>query len=328
MKIIDLFAGIGVASLAAETVFPGIEHEFVEINPFSQTILKKHFPNSPIHDDIRNYHPTGTVDIVWGSPPCQAASAAGKRKGTADPRWLWPDYFRVIAEAKPRWTIAENVYGLLSLNNGLDFEELCLGLEALGYSVRAYIIPALAVGAPHERNRVWIVAHSLNDGNRGGRGQIRETESLQRECGEAMDSRVSGGADQNAADSTGERLEGATGEICQNGGNGFTGSSTTRYSNLTGLEGHGEDGECPGERPSWEADWKTDWREVAFRTCLRGDVDGTSRGVHRLTNGKTITSAGLRTERLKALGNSLVYPLVVKLFEAIKYADERIPPTN
>lgn len=76
--MIDLFAGIGVASLAAGTVFPGIEHEFVEINPFSQTILKKHFPDAPIFPDIREYHPTGTVDIVWGSPPCQAASAAGK----------------------------------------------------------------------------------------------------------------------------------------------------------------------------------------------------------------------------------------------------------
>ncbi|MFH2105560.1 MAG: DNA cytosine methyltransferase, partial [Parcubacteria group bacterium] len=115
MKILDLFAGIGVASLAADMVWGDVEHEFVEINPYSQTILHKHWPRAKIHGDITTYHYDGEpVDLVWGSPPCQAASSAGKRKGTEDKRWLWPDTFRVIREARPKYWILENVRGLLS----------------------------------------------------------------------------------------------------------------------------------------------------------------------------------------------------------------------
>lgn len=119
--MIDLFAGIGVASLAADIVWGkgNVEHEFVEWNPYGQTILKKHFPNAKIHGDIKSYKYSGEpVDLVWGSPPCQAASSAGKRKGKSDDRWLWPETFGVIAEAKPRWWCLENVQGLLSLEGG------------------------------------------------------------------------------------------------------------------------------------------------------------------------------------------------------------------
>ena len=402
--MLDLFAGIGVASLAAETVWPGIEHEFVEINPYSQTILKKHFPNSLIHGDIKQFHPTGTVDIVWGSPPCQAASAAGKRKGTADDRWLWPEYFRVIAEAKPKWTIAENVYGLLSLNGGLDFEELCTGLEKLGYEVRTFVIPALAVGAPHERNRVWIIAHRISTGTRSesgavgdegrttstsGRARVRQTHrevsasrpkptdsydstltahsnndqsrneqgeiskenGIPKVSGREMESRESGGtsaddlADSkhfrspqcksqersrskkrlfkgNNSDTThtsSERLERKKWELpkgnqrcCGNAGN----------SDHKGLQGHGKYGERARERTFRPSDWEEDWRDVAARTCVRPLDARIAKRLFRLADGSTISAARKRTEDLKALGNSLVYPLVVKLFEAIKYSDQ------
>jgi DNA-cytosine methyltransferase len=177
MKIIDLFAGIGTASLAADIVWgkENVEHEFCEINPYGQTILKKHFPNSHIHDDIRTYKPTGPCDILWGSPPCQAASSAGKRKGTADDRWLWPDYFRVLRESKARWCVAENVQGLLSLNGGSEYETLCASMEAEGYEVRAFLIPASAVGAPHRRNRIWLLGHLKNErgeGDKSGQGRF------------------------------------------------------------------------------------------------------------------------------------------------------------
>lgn len=337
MKILDLFAGIGVASLAAEEVWPGIEHEFVEINPYSQTILKKHFPNSPIHDDIKTFHPTGTVDIVWGSPPCQAASAAGKRKGTADDRWLWPEYFRVISEAKPRWTIAENVYGLLSLNSGLDFEELCLGMEALGYSVQAYIIPALACGAWHRRDRVWIVAHSLNSEHRGRGGQIREAESVQGERGEALDTGLFGGTDKNATDTTSEglqKLQLNTSFYAKDAEKTDTRldnrfkrqNSDAAHSHHQRLErceetGNTESsGQTTQQRSGKLPDWNRPWPEVAAELC--GVHARPATGLHRLANGKTLTSAGLRVERLKALGNSLCYPVVVELFKAIKYADQ------
>jgi len=180
MKILDLFAGIGVASLAAEQVWPGIEHEFVEINPFAQTILKKHFPNSKIYGDIKSYSPSEPVDIVWGSPPCQAASVAGKQKGKSDDRWLWPEYFRVVAEAKPRWVVAENVRGLLNLENGVVFKELCTELENLGYEVQSLLIPACAVNAPHRRDRVWLIGHATGDGLNGPKNTKSDTQGSNR----------------------------------------------------------------------------------------------------------------------------------------------------
>ena len=101
-----------------------------------------------------------TVDILTGGFPCQPFSVAGKRAGTDDDRHLWPEMFRVIKEFHPRWVIAENVRGLINIENGMAFEQVCLDLESIGYTVQAYIIPACAVDAPHRRDRVWIVANS------------------------------------------------------------------------------------------------------------------------------------------------------------------------
>lgn len=90
---------------------------------------------------------------------CQTFSAAGLRLGTADDRYLWPEMFRVIKLTKAEWIIAENVRGLLTWNEGLVLERVCADLEAAGYAVWPVIIPALAVNAPHRRDRVWIIAN-------------------------------------------------------------------------------------------------------------------------------------------------------------------------
>jgi DNA (cytosine-5)-methyltransferase 1 len=99
------------------------------------------------------------IDILTGGFPCQPFSQAGRRKGTDDDRYLWPEMLRVIREFKPTWVIAENVRGLLTLQQGVVFEQVCLDLEASDYEVQAFIIPAVAVNAPHRRDRVWFVAH-------------------------------------------------------------------------------------------------------------------------------------------------------------------------
>lgn len=180
MTHLDLFSGIGGFALATEAVWPEVEHTFCEIDPFCQAVLKKHWPNSYIHDDIRTLtntnrsgepQPEGTeqtqrewfsdgIDLVTGGFPCQPFSGAGKRKGTADDRHLWPEMRRVIQEFSPRYVVAENVRGILSINGGLVFEGVCTDLEALNYEVQPITVPACAVGAPHRRDRVWIVAHS------------------------------------------------------------------------------------------------------------------------------------------------------------------------
>lgn len=179
MKHLDLFSGIGGFALAADHVWPGIEHTFCEIDPFCRAILKKHWPKSKIYGDIKTFtNPEregelqskrsqqekrewlgDRFDILTGGFPCQPFSQAGRRQGTEDDRHLWPQMCRVIQEFSPTYVVAENVRGLLSINGGVVFESVCADLEALGYEVQPFIIPACAVNAPHRRDRVWIVAH-------------------------------------------------------------------------------------------------------------------------------------------------------------------------
>jgi len=104
------------------------------------------------------------VDLITGGFPCQPFSCAGKRKGTADDRFLWDEMFRVITEFVPRWVIAENVRGLLTIEGGLVFNKVLSDLEKAGYDVQPYIIPACAVNAPHRRDRMWIIGNSESAG--------------------------------------------------------------------------------------------------------------------------------------------------------------------
>lgn len=157
MRVLDLFSGIGGFSLGLERA--GMETvAFCEIDKFCQRVLKKHWPNIPIFEDVRTLPDefTGTVDVITGGYPCQPFSTAGRRKAQEDPRHLWPAMFACIKIFKPAWVIAENVAGHINL--GLD--EVLADLESEGYACQAFVIPACAVGAPHRRDRVWIVANS------------------------------------------------------------------------------------------------------------------------------------------------------------------------
>jgi DNA (cytosine-5)-methyltransferase 1 len=168
MKLLDLFSGIGGFSLAAEFTQRIKTVCFVENNKFCQKVLNKNFPKVPIINDIKEFsikeyeEKTGlqTADIVSGGFPCQPFSIAGKRKGTEDNRYLWDEMYRVIQFIKPKWVIAENVYGLLNIEGGLVFEQICTDLESENYEVQTFIIPAAAVNAPHKRDRVWIIANT------------------------------------------------------------------------------------------------------------------------------------------------------------------------
>jgi DNA (cytosine-5)-methyltransferase 1 len=156
--MLDLFSGIGGFSLAASWT-GGIETvAFCEIEPYCQKVLHKHWPDVPIYPDIKQLRgeDIGSVDIVCGGFPCQPFSCAGKQRGKEDDRYLWPEMFRVIQETKPTWVVGENVAGLIELG----LEDCFFNLEAEGYEVQALIIPACAIGAPHRRDRVWILAHS------------------------------------------------------------------------------------------------------------------------------------------------------------------------
>jgi DNA (cytosine-5)-methyltransferase 1 len=154
---LDLFSGIGGFALAAGWAgFKTIG--FCEIDKFCQGILKKHWPEVPIHENIKELRGGAYAGctLLTGGFPCQPFSQAGKRRGKDDDRHLWPEMLRVIDEAKPTWVVGENVVGII----GMELDQVCSDLEAKNYEVQPIIIPACGVDAPHRRDRVWIIANN------------------------------------------------------------------------------------------------------------------------------------------------------------------------
>lgn len=172
MRFLSLFSGIGGFDIGLERAGMQCVGQ-VENNDYCNRVLEKHWPNVKRMKDIYNVtgNEFGTIDLICGGIPCQPASCAGKRRGTQDNRWLWPETFRVVRAIKPAWCLFENVRGILTLEGGLVFENLLSELENIGYEVQTFIIPACAVDAPHRRDRVWIVAHS--NGGRCSKQNIR-----------------------------------------------------------------------------------------------------------------------------------------------------------
>lgn len=162
----SLFSGIGGFDLAAE--WAGWTNAFnCEIDPFCRRVLKYHFPDAEQYEDIRTADFTiwrDHIDVLSGGFPCQPFSLAGKRKGTEDDRYLWPEMLRVIRTVRPRWVVGENVFGIVNWSEGMVFDKVCSDLEATGYEVQPYIIPACGVGAPHRRDRCWFVAYRTDAG--------------------------------------------------------------------------------------------------------------------------------------------------------------------
>jgi DNA (cytosine-5)-methyltransferase 1 len=171
-NVLDLFSGIGGFSLGLERAGMNTV-AFCEIDAFCQKVLTRHWPCIPIYDDIRQLtarrlHHDGIpfIDLICGGYPCQPFSIAGKQRGHDDPRHLWPEMSRLIREIRPRWVVCENVAGHVEL--GLD--TVLSDLDDAGYTTTPFIIPACAVGAPHRRDRVWIIAHAAGVGLPGTMG--------------------------------------------------------------------------------------------------------------------------------------------------------------
>jgi len=161
----SLFSGIGGFDLAAQWM--GWKNVFhVERDPFCRQVLAHHFPQSQSFDDVKAFDATpfrGRIRVLSGGFPCQPFSAAGKRAGTSDDRYLWPEMFRIIREARPTYVVAENVRGLISWNDGLVLDTVCADLESEGYEVFPTVLPAASVAnCPHKRDRIWIVATDAN----------------------------------------------------------------------------------------------------------------------------------------------------------------------
>jgi DNA (cytosine-5)-methyltransferase 1 len=182
LKVLDLFSGIGGFSLGLERTGGFETVAFCEIESYCRAVLKKHWPEVPCYEDVRTLTAAGLVadgiraDVICGGFPCQDISLAGQGAGLEGKRsGLWHEYARLIGEIKPKYALIENVSALRS--RGLD--TILGALDALGYDAEWHCIPAAAVGAPHERDRLWIIAHAKSNGCGQGR-QGRFIDSLAR----------------------------------------------------------------------------------------------------------------------------------------------------
>jgi DNA (cytosine-5)-methyltransferase 1 len=150
----------------------------VEIDPWCRKVLAKHWPDVARHGDVRNVGRDNleAVDLIAGGFPCQPFSLAGQRRGESDDRNLWPEMRRIVEDLRPRWVLAENVPGIISLY----LDTVLSDLEALGYTTGAVVLPACAFDAPHIRQRLFIVANAASE-CRGARGA--EPAGQQRQAG-------------------------------------------------------------------------------------------------------------------------------------------------
>lgn len=316
----SLFSGIGGFDLAAEWM--GWENVFhCEWNEFGQKVLKHYWPNADSYSDITKTNFTkyaNTIDVLTGGFPCQPFSTAGKRKGTDDERYLWHEMLRAINEIKPKFVIAENVYGITNIDGGLVFESVCLDLEANGYEVQPYIIPACAKNAPHRRDRVWFVAYSTSQGG----GQQPSTDK-----GWQNRRPNNNGEIWDAADTDNVRLQqrknggemgGTQEEICGQGSELTDGIETNgTISNATDTDkkrlqwerkptklesGRFSDSHSHFNKPNWQ-----NFPSV-FPICSRND--GIS---DRLDS---ITFSKWRNESIKAYGNAIVPQVAFELFKS------------
>jgi DNA (cytosine-5)-methyltransferase 1 len=289
MRHLDLFSGISGFALAAQWVW-GDEHEiisFCDNDKVAQCALKKHWPGVPIHDDIKTLDATkwqGTVDLVTGGFPCQPFSCAGKRRGKADDRYLWPEMLRVIDECQPRWVLGENVAGIVNM----ELESVCASLEGEGYEVQPLVIPACAVDAPHIRARVWIVAHAPIE--RPG-----EARGFHAGCSK----RIAWGR-QDVAHASRKGLEGAITE------------GAIRAERLPA--------EC-GAVPNSERqqDGRIFKRRIQSHSC--DDCNGGSEAAAWPTEpdvGRVAHGIPYRVHRLRLLGNSIVPQVAAEIFRAMK----------
>lgn len=307
----SLFSGIGGFDLAAE--WAGFDNIFqVEKDKFCQKVLSKNFPNTEKYKDIFDFNGkiyNGKIDVISGGFPCQPFSIAGKRKGSQDDRYLWDEMFRVITEVLPTWIIAENVGGLLTIEEGLVLEKCFTDLESANYQTQAFIVPAISKNAPHRRDRVWIVANRMhpNGGKHGGsipkkEGNLwRDNKSsisagLYKTLSNTENTNGIGG--RGRGENSGQILECETTEIQVKGSNWENGNTTDTHSKR--LQGGRSTDYSSKYHRGQSKGWEQNWYEVATEFCRVDD------GIPN------------RVDRLKSLGNAIVPQVAYEIFMGIR----------
>jgi len=281
-KLLDLFSGIGGFSLGLERSGEFKTVAFCEIEPYCRRVLARHWPDVPCYDDIRTLTADTlqrdgiAVDAICGGFPCQDLSHAGKRAGLEGARsGLWSEYARLIGELRPRVVIVENVPGLLSLGMGTVLGDL----SALGYDAVWDCVPASAVGAPHRRDRVWIVAHPTN----------RRRSCVSNRNSKSIDACSPGHA---MADANRGQRDHAELAICAGRNAADDGRANLAHTHPTHLEGGGASDDPTGRQ---EPDG---YAGLGSRTSIGWETEP---NVGRVAHG-----VPSRVDRLKALGNAVV----------------------
>ena len=280
MNHLSLFNGIGGFQLAAAWVgWNNVAH--VEIDDYCNAVVKRHFPESKCFKNIRNFDGTkfkGAIDIISGGDPCQPHSNAGLGKGQDDDRYLWPEMFRIIREIHPAWVVNENVTG--SISNGI-LDVKISHLEGEGYACQAFVIPAAAVGALHQRDRVWFVAYDADSKSKSGQSgyenYIKTSERI-RQPEEPVD------LWNDVANTNGERsqkqYDATEPGILQEGVSRYFGFGDAPYGHIP---------------------------ENEIKSAIIRSLDGLPEGL----------DYPWRNQRIKALGNAIVPQVAYELFKAI-----------
>jgi DNA (cytosine-5)-methyltransferase 1 len=319
----SLFSGIGGFDLAAEWM--GWENVFhCEWIEFPRKVLEYYWPDADSHIDIcktdfKKY--ANRIDILTGGFPCQPFSLAGKRKGTDDERYLWGEMLRAIQEIKPKWVIAENVFGIVNIDGGLVFEQVCLDLETEGYEVQPFIIPAAAKNAPHRRDRVWFIAYSKSARTWTDIGGLRSefdgcSERIQK-SGDATNTlpvRL-----QQCKD--GAEMGRGQKEICGKGSqftNGFKTNgkiSNATDPNLSGCKDKRKQPKPTAQNTRIEHS-RGGWDQFPTESPLCSRNDGLS------TKLDGITFSKWRNESIKGYGNAIVPQIAYELFKIIEHENK------
>lgn len=310
----SVFSGIGGPEVAATML--GWENLFhCEINPFGRQVLDYWYPNSKSYEDITTTDFTewrGRVDVLTGGFPCQPFSYAGRRRGAEDDRYLWPSMYRAIDEIQPTWVVAENVAGILTmveqgevskvagsatlfdafddlrgryeLRETFTLQRICTDLESHGYAVQPVLVPACAVGAPHRRDRVFIVGH-----------RERDVEGTDKPIG----------MDRTIADTE----HGSVSERGQFGGLLGTSNRDGQTNGLGDVDILSDEGLRGSER----------WRLFPMQSPVLGGSDGVPEGLDSLT----VSEGHWKQEALKAYGNAIVPQVMYEIFRAIEIVEQQ-----
>ena len=292
LKVLDLFSGIGGFAYASESLVGGFKTtQFVEIDPYCQSVLRKNFPDVPIHNDIKTFKATkGQFDIITAGFPCQDLSLAGRMEGLEGERsGLFFEVLRLARESECKFILFENVRHTLSHQDGETFQKILYSLTNSGFdAVEWSVIQAKDVGACHKRSRLWFIAYASSILKGGATSTLQAGR-------EATTSSTSTDSESNWSDGGEfkERKAKREGQRQLGGGD----SPELTYSNGEGSQGlrgkHELRESSKEETPCWSPQPHTldpDWRRYVAKPCLPSGDDGLTR----------------RVARLRAVGNSIV----------------------